>query len=266
MPSKVKVRLTELLVSRGLCADEAQAERIVLGGGVLGNEVPLTQPGLLVDPGLNIRIRSRGRYVSRGGDKLSGALADFGFDPAGMHCLDVGASTGGFTDCLLQHGAGSVVSVDVAYGQFAWQLRADSRVILFERTNIREVDPEVIGAPFNLIVADLSFTSLCSILPVLVPMSSAGGALIMLVKPQFELPSSQTDKGIVLDRAAHVQAFKRVIDAAVTTGFAPQAATFSHITGAKGNIELFLFAQLGGIPVTIDIQRLVDRAHEELMI
>ena len=264
MSSKEKVRLTELLVSRGLSENVAEAERAILAGDVLGDDAPLTQPGMTVDSRLTLRIKPHGRYVSRGGDKLFGALRDFAFDPAGLHCLDVGASTGGFTDCLLQQGAASVVAVDVAYGQFAWQLRSDKRVRLFERTNIRDIDPDLAGAPFDVAVVDLSFVSLRSALPALAPFLAEGGMLIALVKPQFELAASLVAGGVVIDKAAHVQALEQVIEAALRSGLAPQAATFSQIKGPKGNIEFFLLAQRGGIPATIDTLNVVDAAHEGL--
>ena len=264
MSSKEKVRLTELLVFRGLCEDTAEAERAILAGHVLADDTCLTQPGALVDSRLSIRIKTQRRFASRGGDKLFGALEDFAFDPTGKNCLDVGASTGGFTDCLLQCGAAFVVAIDVAYGQFAWSLRQDKRVRLLERTNIRKIDPVKAGAPFDLIVADLSFTSLRSVLPVLAPFSGEGDTLIALVKPQFELSPTFVDKGIVSDPGAHIQALEQVIEAATSSGFAPLAVAFSHITGSKGNIEFFLLAQRFGIPVTIDMRHVAKQAHERL--
>jgi len=264
MPSRGKLRLTDLLVARGFCEDVAEAERMIRAGQVLGDERVLTQPKTLIDPSCDIRLRPEKNYVSRGGDKLAGALADLAVDVSGRHCLDVGASTGGFTDCLLQHGAASVVALDVAYGQFAWQLRNDDRVRLFERTNIRQADPLRIGAAFDLVVVDLSFVSLSSIMAALKPFCKDGTLLVMLVKPQFELPSSLAQNGIITEPYSHVFALEQVIEAAITHGLAPQSVTFSHIKGAKGNIEFFLFATSGGIPVTIDTQAVVIRAHEGL--
>jgi len=264
MPSKGKVRLTELLVSRGFSAHPGEAERMILAGRVLGNEKLLTQTGVLVDPNLTIRVKQVKRYVSRGGDKLAGALADFSVDVSGKHCLDAGASTGGFTDCLLQHGAASVVALDVAYGQFDWQLRSDERVRLYERTNVREADPEEIGAPFDLLVVDLSFVSLCSVLAALTAYCSYETLLIALVKPQFELPPAFVTRGIVEEGSCHVMALDQVIKAAELCGLAPQSVTFSRIRGTKGNIEFFLLAQYGGIPATIDTLDVVARAHEGL--
>jgi 23S rRNA (cytidine1920-2'-O)/16S rRNA (cytidine1409-2'-O)-methyltransferase len=260
-----KVRLTELLVERGLAASIADAERAVLAGEVLGADSVLTQPSALVDTACELRLKTRSRYVSRGGDKLAGALSDFSFAPRGLRCLDVGASTGGFTDCLLQQEAASVVAVDVAYGQFAWRLRNDERVTVIERANIREIDPAAIGAPFDLVVADLSFTPLRTLLPLLGSLLSADGSLIALIKPQFELAREVVGTGgIITDPAAHEQALKLVVEAAEACGLVPRAATFSPVKGPKGNIEFFLWAHRGGIPVTINISSVVERAHARL--
>ncbi|MCL1846610.1 MAG: TlyA family RNA methyltransferase [Coriobacteriia bacterium] len=264
MSSRDKVRLTELLVLQGFCASTDEAERRIRAGEVLGDDICLTQPALLVDPQTHIRMKAHSRYVSRGGDKLAGALADFCFDPRGLRCLDVGASTGGFTDCLLQRGAAQVVAVDVAYGQFAWQLRQDGRVTVFERTNIRELDPALADAPFDLVVCDLSFTSLRSALPVLLPFLGEAGVLIALVKPQFELAPELVGRGVVTAPAAHQQALEQVLEAALTVGLAPQALTFSPLAGQKGNIEFFLLAHHSGIPVTIDVPTVVHQAHKRL--
>jgi 23S rRNA (cytidine1920-2'-O)/16S rRNA (cytidine1409-2'-O)-methyltransferase len=240
----------------------AEAERAVLAGEVLSADAVLTQPRALVDPSCELRLKPRTAYVSRGGDKLAGALADFSFSPAGLRCLDVGASTGGFTDCLLRHGASSVVAVDVAYGQFAWQLRNDERVMVVERTNIREVDPQAIKAPFDLVVADVSFTPLRTLLALFSSLLSEGAALITLVKPQFELAREAVGAGgVVTDSLAHVQALELVIEAALCNDLAPQAVSFSPIKGPKGNIEFFLWARRAGIPATIDITDVVERAH-----
>jgi 23S rRNA (cytidine1920-2'-O)/16S rRNA (cytidine1409-2'-O)-methyltransferase len=242
-----------------------EAKRAVLAGEVSSPNTPLTQPGISVDPSIEIHLRNDKRFVSRGGDKLAAALKDFHLAPKGLRCLDVGASTGGFTDCLLKNGAAQVLAVDVAYGQLAWQLRSDPRVQVLERTNIRDVDPGEIGAPFDLIVVDVSFTSLSSLLPMLVRLLAKGGTLIALVKPQFELPALYVgEKGVITDQAAHAKALEQVIEAATGSGLAVQGASFSPITGAKGNIEFLLAAQQGGIPATIDVDDVITRAHARL--
>jgi 23S rRNA (cytidine1920-2'-O)/16S rRNA (cytidine1409-2'-O)-methyltransferase len=265
MSSNRKIRLTELLVARGLSADVAEAERFIRAGDVLSANAVLTQPNLLIDPICEVRLKARGSYVSRGGDKLAGALADFDFDPRGLRCLDVGASTGGFTDCLLQRGATSVVAVDVAYGQLAWQLRNDKRVTVFERTNIRAVDAVVLGAPFDVVVADVSFTPVRTLFSLFASLLREGGALISLVKPQFELAASEVGAGgVVVEAASHARALELAFEGACAAGLAPQKATFSPLKGHKGNIEFFLLAHRADIPVTIDIQRVIERAHARL--
>ncbi|MDR0350355.1 MAG: TlyA family RNA methyltransferase [Coriobacteriales bacterium] len=265
MPSNERIKLAELLVARGLSTSVADAERAIRAGDVLGADTVFLQPNVLVDPACEIRVRQRGSYVSRGGDKLAGALADFRFDPQGLRCLDVGASTGGFTDCLLQHGAASVVAVDVAYGQFAWQLRNDERVTVIERTNIRSVDAARVGAPFDLVVADVSFTPVRSLLPLFASFMHEGASLITLIKPQFELASAEVGAGgVVFAAASHARALKLVVEAACASDLAPQMATSSPLKGPKGNIEFFLLAQRAGIPVTIDIQNVAERAHARL--
>jgi 23S rRNA (cytidine1920-2'-O)/16S rRNA (cytidine1409-2'-O)-methyltransferase len=290
--SSGKIKLCDLAVERGLFATGDEAKRALLAGELTSPDVQLTQPSMLVDSSIELNLKNHRRFVSRGGEKLAGALAGFGCSPKGLRCLDVGASTGGFTDCLLQNGAAEVVALDVAYGQFAWQLRTDERVKVLERTNIRDVDPEAIGAPFDLIVVDVSFAPLSGLLPKLTTLlavgehntlgpgptvlhntvgpgpsvlCSRGGVLIALVKPQFELPASFVGEGgVVRDPAAHARALEQAIEAATGSGLAVCGASFSPIKGPKGNIEFFLAAQWGGIPATIDIDDVVRRAHARL--
>lgn len=262
MSSGRKIRLVELLVERGLCEDVAFAERLVIAGEVRGAAGVLSSPYLLLDSESEVTIKGSSRFVSRGGEKLFGALGDFAFDVTGLNCLDVGASTGGFTDCLLKGGAARVVAVDVAYGQFAWQLRNDARVTVLERTSIRAVDPARVGAPFDLTVADISFSPLRNLLPVLAGFMDAGGVLIVLIKPQFELPAEAVGKnGVVSDPAVHEKAIRQVTAAAQTSGLAPLALTYSKLKGPKGNREFFLMAQHSGIPANITVEQVVCEAH-----
>jgi 23S rRNA (cytidine1920-2'-O)/16S rRNA (cytidine1409-2'-O)-methyltransferase len=286
------VPLAELLVERQLYATVEAAERAVLAGDVLGPggarslggaggaqsargaDTVLTRPRMLLDSACELRLRPRRPYVSRGGEKLAGALASFSFDPCGLRCLDVGASTGGFTDCLLKQGAASVVAVDVAYGQFAWALRNDARVTLVERTNIRDirdVADAAVCAPFDLVVADLSFTPVRTLLAHLASLLGRDGVLVVLVKPQFELPPDEVGAGgVVTDPAAHARALDTVLEAALAEGLVPQGLTFSPLKGAKGNIEFFfearraLPAQQAVVPATIDTQGVIARAHAQL--
>ncbi|MDR3053207.1 MAG: TlyA family RNA methyltransferase, partial [Coriobacteriales bacterium] len=239
--SSRKLRLDELLVARGHFASQGQAARAIVAGTVKSASELLSKPGLLVDATLPLTVEQPKRFVSRGGEKLAGALADFGFSVAGLHCIDVGASTGGFTDCLLQQGAAWVKAVDVGYGQLAWQLREDARVTVFERTNIKEVEPALLGAPFDLAVADVSFIGLARLVPVLARLLGEGGSLIALVKPQFELPrGSVGQRGVVVKPAAHTAALEQVLAGLEGTALEPCGLTFSPIKGPKGNIEFFL--------------------------
>jgi 23S rRNA (cytidine1920-2'-O)/16S rRNA (cytidine1409-2'-O)-methyltransferase len=259
-----KMRLDELLVRHGFFADVGAAERACLAGVVRSGEVLLTQAGTRLAVDAQLSVAEPRRYVSRGGEKLAGALEDFGFMPRGLRCLDVGASSGGFSDCLLQAGARAVTAVDVGYGQFDFRLRGDARVSLFERTNISKVQPNDIGAPFELIVVDVSFSPLARLLPLLEACGSVGSSLIALCKPQFELPKSLVANGVVRDSGAHVQALRHVLRAAGQTNWGVHAIACSHLRGPKGNLEFFLWATLGANHAIIDIERIVREAHLQL--
>jgi 23S rRNA (cytidine1920-2'-O)/16S rRNA (cytidine1409-2'-O)-methyltransferase len=245
MPLNGKVRLTELLVARGLSADIPTAERAVLAGDVLVSGQPVSQPSLAVGQDCEVSLRKRGAYVSRGGDKLAGALADFRINVTGLRCMDVGASSGGFTDCLLQLGAASVVAVDVAYGQFDWKLRNDPRVQLLERCNIRDLADSGLNAPIDLMAVDLSFTKLSSVLSALKRLLLPYGWMVALVKPQFELDAAEVGSGgIVREPYLHEKALHLAVDAAAVQGFSVKAVKPSRLRGSKGNQEYFLLAQL----------------------
>ena len=239
-----KIRLDTLLVERGAFADEAEALRAVLAHEVKVGESYATSAAMLVVPDADVTVKGRAQYVSRGGLKLRGALDAFGFDPTGLRCIDVGCSTGGFTDCLLQAGAAHVVAVDVGYGDFAWKLRQDPRVNLFERTNIRAADPEELGAPFDLMVADLSFIGLASLAPVFARLAASGSVFIGLVKPQFESQRGETDShGVVQDEAVRARTIDEVRDALESVGFTCEGTVASPITGKRaGNVEYLLKA------------------------
>jgi 23S rRNA (cytidine1920-2'-O)/16S rRNA (cytidine1409-2'-O)-methyltransferase len=256
-----KQRLDTLLVARGLATDVEEAMRLCLAGEVICRDAVLTKPGMSIEDSSELTLKRSGSYVSRGGEKLAGALSDFELDPTDLRCIDIGASTGGFTDCLLQHGAAQVTAVDVGYGQFAWSLRSDHRVVLHERKNIRELDPALVGAPFDLLVADLSFIGLANLFPQFKALVAGDGQLLVLVKPQFELPASAVARGGVVDEAeAHIQALKRVLAAAESQDLALLGLAASHLKGPKGNIEFFFWARVGGIPATIDSEAVVHKA------
>ena len=241
-----KTRLDNLLVQRGLFDTAEQAKRAVIAHEVKVGDAYATSAAQLVAPDAEITVKGRKQYVSRGGVKLRGALDAFGFDPANLHCADVGCSTGGFTDCLLQAGAASVTAIDVGYGDLAWKLRQDPRVRVCERTNIRTADPANLGAPFDLVVADLSFIGLASLAPVFARLCVPGGSFIGLVKPQFESRAGETDgRGFVSDEAVRLRTVAEVEDALVAAGFNVHGVVESPIHGKQsGNVEYLVWATL----------------------
>jgi len=235
----VKFRLDELLVHRGLAPDLDKARAMIGAGEVLADEAVADKAGLKYPDTTELRIREKCRYVSRGGLKLEKGLEYFRIEVSGACCLDVGASSGGFTDCLLQHGAAKVFAVDVAYGQLDWSIRQDQRVTVIERFNARNLSPEVLGQPIDLAVMDTSFISITTIIPVLLPLfSNAPVDIVALIKPQFELPKSQVGKGgVVRDAALHQQAIDKIVRFAAGTNLRFHGAVASPILGPKGNKE-----------------------------
>lgn len=239
-------RLDAELVEQGLFADRDAAARAVMAGEVSTSDRRLEHPGEQVRPGIPLHVRGRASYVSRGGLKLERGLERLGCDPAGLACLDVGCSTGGFTDCLLRHGAASVTAVDVGYAQFDYALRRDPRVELLERTNVRDLDVPGRHATFDLAVCDVSFTSAAGLAPCVARLLRADGTFLVLVKPQFECARDEVGPGgVVRDARARAAAIGRVADACERSGLAPQACCPSPITGAKGNHEYLLLARAG---------------------
>ncbi len=221
--------------------------------------------GAQVDETAEIDVAARKRFVSRGGEKLARALEEFDVPVVGRRAVDVGASTGGFTDCLLRAGAASVVAVDVGYGQLAWELRNDPRVTVFERTNIRTVDPSGIGGPFDLVVADLSFISLRAVLGALVGLMDRGSDLIVLVKPQFEAGKGRVGKrGVVKDPAVHVSCLEDVTSALGEAGLVVRGLTFSPLKGPHGNIEFLVWAARRGESAGLSARDVVVAAHTAL--
>jgi len=237
-----KVRIDVLLVERGLAPTRQKAQAMLLAGAVLVNDRPVDKSGTQVDSLAEVRIRGNPiPYVSRGGLKLDSALDHFGIDPNDLRVLDAGISTGGFTDCLLQRGARHVYDVDVGKAQVAWEIRRNPAVTLFERVNIREFDPALLGEPVDLVVADLSFISLTLVLPVLYAALRPGGTALPMVKPQFEVGRENIGrKGVVRDEALRLAAVDKVARAAIECGFVYLGATPSPVPGPEGNIEYFL--------------------------
>jgi 23S rRNA (cytidine1920-2'-O)/16S rRNA (cytidine1409-2'-O)-methyltransferase len=236
-----KERIDKLLHERGLADSRTKAQAMVMAGVVLVDERRVEKPSESFSPKADIRIKGdspESRYASRGGLKLEKALAEFGVSVDGMVCLDVGASTGGFTDCLLQNGASRVVAVDAGTNQLVWSLRNDPRVEVREKTNARELKPEDLDTLFDLIVMDVSFISVTKILPALTPLLADGGRIIVLIKPQFEVGKGEVGKGgIVRDPEKHERVVKEVNEFAESIGLALLGLIESPILGAEGNKE-----------------------------
>jgi 23S rRNA (cytidine1920-2'-O)/16S rRNA (cytidine1409-2'-O)-methyltransferase len=238
----MKLRLDRLMADRGLAESREKAQAMIMAGEVLVAGVRAAKPGQQVAGDAQVEVLARPLWVSRGGFKLAGALENFAIDAAGCVCLDIGASTGGFTDVLLKAGAARVHAVDVGSGQLAWSLRTDPRVVVHDGINARRLAAEDIGEPVDFLCCDVSFISVTLILPAAVPLLRPGGQMVILVKPQFEVGKGQVGKGgIVRDPALHRAACDRVETAARELGFAT-AIMESPISGAEGNKEFLLHA------------------------
>jgi len=244
-----KVRLDQLLVARGLAPSRTRAQALLLSGRVYVGGERHDKAGDLVAEDAPVEVRGSGRrYVSRRGDKLAAALDAFHIDVHGLRCLDVGASTGGFTDCLLQRGAARVVSVDVGHGQIDPKLRADPRVVVLERTNARTLRPEAIDGAADLTLVDASFISLATLMPAVARCTREGGDLVALVKPQFEVGRriASRGKGVVRDEAERAHAIDNAACSVRAAGFEVLARSDSVLRGPKGNREAFLHARRSG--------------------
>jgi len=239
-----QVRLDLILVERGLAPSRERAQALLLAGQVRVNGVPATKAGARVAPDARIELIGKPlRYASRGGLKLEGALEDFGVNVQAKICLDVGSSNGGFTDCLLQHGARKVYAVDVTIDQLAWKLQQDARVVPLER-NARYLQKKDMGEAVERIVVDVSFISVCKVLPALVPLAEPAADFLILIKPQFELERREVGKGgIVREPALHEKSIDRVRGAATEAGLEIVAVRASRVAGAEGNQEFFLHAR-----------------------
>jgi 23S rRNA (cytidine1920-2'-O)/16S rRNA (cytidine1409-2'-O)-methyltransferase len=250
-----KVRLDTLLARRGLFESRARAAASVMAGevrlGAAGERA--AKPGQLVPEDVAVAVDERPRFVSRGGTKLANALAATGIDPAGRDCLDVGASTGGFTDCLLQAGAAHVVALDVAYGELSWSLRNDERVTVLERTNARAIAPGDLPYAPDLIVADVSFISLTKVLPAVLACAAPRHDALAMVKPQFEVGRGHVGKGGVVREAADRRAaLVAVAEAARAAGAAVMGFASSGLPGPKGNRETFVWLAEAGRPGAVE--------------
>ena len=241
-----KQRLDNLLVARGLAPSRARAQAVVLAGRVFVGGCRVDKAGTLVTEDASIEVHGADHaFVSRGGVKLSAALDAFELDVRDLVCLDLGASTGGFTDCLLQRGAARVTAVDVGYGQLAHKLRVDPRVVVMERTNARTLMPDGIGGPADLTVVDASFIGLDKLMPAVARCTRPGGALVALVKPQFEVGRelASRGKGVVRDEAVRGEAIASAARSVAEAGFEVLAQRDSALAGPKGNLEAFVHAR-----------------------
>jgi 23S rRNA (cytidine1920-2'-O)/16S rRNA (cytidine1409-2'-O)-methyltransferase len=239
-----KIRLDRYLFERGMVQSREQGQALILAGQVLVNGQKKDKAGTLVADDADIRILGEQMpYVSRGGLKLEAALREFSIDVAGTTALDAGASTGGFTDCLLQHGAKKVYAVDVGYGQMAWKIRQDPRIVVIERTNVRDIDPALVPEKVDIIVIDVSFISLEKVIPSVLRFLKPEARIVALIKPQFEVGKGQVGKGgIVRDEAARSTAVEKVRTAFQSAGLNVQGIIPSPITGQDGNVEYLIYA------------------------
>ncbi|MBX3204579.1 MAG: TlyA family RNA methyltransferase [Labilithrix sp.] len=242
----MKVRADQLLVARALAPTRARAQALILAGKVYAGETRIDKAGSMLAEDAPIAVRGDDHpYVSRGGVKLAGALDAFGVDPKGKRCLDLGASTGGFTDCLLQRGAASVAAVDVGYGQLAHSLRIDPRVLVLERTNAKTLEPEQIGGACDLVVVDASFIGLGKLASAIAKNTRPGGELVALVKPQFEVGRDEASRtrGVVRDPELRARAIEAAIADVREAGFEIRGSADCVIAGPKGNLEAFVHAR-----------------------
>ena len=264
---KIKKRLDVLLVEQGYADTRTKAQAIIMSGLVYVEGQKADKPGTAFEESVAIEVRGATcPYVSRGGLKLEKALRDFGIKPVDYVCSDSGASTGGFTDCLLQQGARKVFAIDVGYGQLDWKIRSDPRVVVMERTNVRYVTPEQLGEPLDLSVIDVSFISLKIVLPVIKTFLKTTGQVVCLIKPQFEAGKEKVGKkGVVREPETHKEVLDNFVSLAKELDFKILGLTFSPVKGPEGNIEFLAHLALGdatGIePVTEEI---VAQAHQTL--
>ena len=264
---KVKKRLDVLLTDQGYADTRSKAQAIIMSGQVYVNGQKADKPGVSYEETVELEVRGAVcPYVSRGGLKLEKALRDFGVKPEGYVCSDSGASTGGFTDCLLQQGAKKVFAIDVGYGQLDWKIRSDERVVVMERTNIRYVTPEDLGEPLDLSVIDVSFIGLEIVLPTIKTLLKPTGQVLCLIKPQFEAGKENVGKkGVVRDPKIHKMVLDNFVSLVNTLGFRILGLTFSPVKGPEGNIEFLGHLTLDDVTgIEPDTAEVVAQAHKTL--
>jgi 23S rRNA (cytidine1920-2'-O)/16S rRNA (cytidine1409-2'-O)-methyltransferase len=265
----MKERLDILLVKKGLAPSREKAKTMIMEGNVFVNHNREDKAGSTFPEDCEIEIHgSTLKYVSRGGLKLEKAMTHFQISLEGRICMDIGASTGGFTDCMLQNGAAKVYAVDVGYGQFAWKLRQDARVVCMEKTNIRYVTPQDIDDALDFASVDVSFISLTKVLPAARELLTEHGQMVCLIKPQFEAGREKVGKkGVVRDIKVHEEVIAHVLDFAIANGFSVRNLEFSPIKGPEGNIEYLVHLEKSEAPVLaehVDYRSVAAAAHEEL--
>ena len=264
-----KIRLDVAVFEQGYAPSREKAKALIMAGQVYVNNQKVLKAGTDIKPDDKLEVRGAAlKYVSRGGLKLEKAMQEFPITLEGKTCMDVGASTGGFTDCMLQNGAVKVYSIDVGYGQLAWKLRTDERVINLERTNFRNCTREEVPDEIDFASVDVSFISLRIILPVLRELLCDGGQAVCLIKPQFEAGKEKVGKkGVVRDKAVHLEVVENIIDLAVNDGFEVRGLQFSPIKGPEGNIEYLVYLVKSDSPAvsdTVNPQEIVNNSHLEL--
>ena len=262
-----KIRLDQLVFDLGLTESRERAKTTIMSGLVYVNGQKADKPGMQVTPDAKVEVRGDALpYVSRGGFKLEKALNVFPVDPSGLVCIDCGASTGGFTDVLLKNGAVKVYAVDVGYGQLAWSLRNDARVISMERTNVRYITSEQIPEPLDLAVMDLSFISVKLILPAVYPLLKDDAAVVCLIKPQFEAGRDEVGKkGVVRDKQVHLSVLQSFLDFVPTAGFTAMGLDYSPIKGPEGNIEYLGYLRKDSHPAPeLSPAQVVEQSHANL--
>ncbi len=261
----MKIRLDQYLIANGLISGRDKAKAVIMAGEVYVNEQKADKAGQMIADTDKVEVRTDSlRYVSRGGLKLEKAMASFPISLTDCICMDIGASTGGFTDCMLQNGAKKVYAVDVGYGQLAWSLRTDARVVNMERTNIRFVTPENVPDTLDFVSVDVSFISLKLVLPVFYALLKENGQAVCLIKPQFEAGREKVGKGgVVRDAATHCEVISNVIAFAQDNGFSVQGLDFSPVKGPKGNIEYLIFLEKSAAPsLPVSVTAVVEDAHQ----
>ena len=261
-----KIRLDARIFELGLSESREKAKAFIMAGQVYVNGMKATKAGMTVTAQDQIDVRGGSEFVSRGGHKLKKAMSVFPINLENKICMDIGASTGGFTDCMLQNGASKVYSIDVGYGQLAWKLRSDERVINLERTNIRYVTREQVPDEIDFFSVDVSFISLCLVLPAAYPLLSENGECVCLIKPQFEAGRVKVGKkGVVRDKSVHAEVIRKIYDFSIDLGFTVSGLDYSPIKGPEGNIEYLIYLKKGSDENYVaDIDEVVEASHSDL--